>query len=112
VELTDVLNYPIRTPVINRISGCSDVDNSTVDCPTKGNVTLTLYGVNFNSPLTILISSRVCVLLTLANTTDMLTCLLPVGAGFLQSVSMVCANDRITQKCQPFDDSNSIGVSH
>lgn len=44
--------FDFYAPEIHRISGCTDVDNHTMDCPSGGGITMTIWGKNFGLNLT------------------------------------------------------------
>lgn len=83
---TDTIFFPV-TPIVFRVSGCRDVGNATVDCPTSGlasdgvtPVYLTIYGLNFiQGGLSITVGGAECLSQTTSET--LLTCALPASDG-------------------------------
>ena len=92
---TDVYSYPVPPTVVS-VSGCTDVGNTTTNCPTSAVqsgssavVTLTVVGTSFQVFSTaVSIGGVVCsnVIAWPGLETEKLTCLLPVGSGVSQSV--------------------------
>ncbi len=74
------INFPI-VPTVTRVSGCIDVDNSTVECDTEGGAALTIYGNNFvQSNIAVTIGGESCSS-PFVRSVRMITCLSPPGAG-------------------------------
>jgi hypothetical protein len=55
----DIHSYP-DLPTVSRVSGCTADGNSTINCPTSGGVYVTIEGVKFQDPVTVLISGEAC----------------------------------------------------
>jgi hypothetical protein len=93
VNSTDTLSLP-ETPLINRVSSlsCQDGTNSTRNCPTAGNVTITIYGSSLYNPLTVLIGGQPCGSVLAANDALSATCILPPGTGVLGLVNVQAIN--------------------
>jgi hypothetical protein len=81
----DVLGYPQDLPTITKISGCTDVVNTTTACSTNGGTYVTLYGVNFLVPVTVMISGDPCAPTRNLSPTRV-ECPIPSGTGYEQSV--------------------------
>jgi len=87
VEGTDTYNYP-EPPQLHSISGCRDVGNSTVDCPTEGGVVLTIRGDKFSpAKMAIKIDVADCTRLTFISVREV-RCTLARGVGLNRSVSL------------------------
>lgn len=107
---SDTYRYPV-VPVVTRIWGCNDtsfsaIATSTVACPTTGGVIITMCGTNWdNNMLQAFVNGVECsnAFAFTANTTanvnassssisvlcpSLLTCVLPVGAGADQGVTV------------------------
>jgi len=94
---TDTYNYVVP-PTIESVSGCSDVENTTVDCSTLGGELLTIIGTNFGaSAVAIRIGSTPCLTPQYIDPTKM-TCVAPAGSGLLLGVTVL----RSTLFSQPF----------
>eukprot|EP00808_Paulinella_micropora_P005718 g34203.t1 len=90
---TDTYNYPIP-PIVDKVSGCSSDPNNvnaTVNCPTAGQVTLTITGSNFTTDkTTVKIGVETCGDLLFVSSTE-LRCTLPAGSGLNRLVSVTTA---------------------
>lgn len=78
------LTFNIIQPEIYKISGCTDIKNITVDCPTVGNIKLLLYGKNFDLKYqsTLLIEiGPFNAYNTFINNSNLITTYLPKGTG-------------------------------
>ncbi len=93
INSTDTLSLP-ETPLINRISSlsCQDVGNTTRNCPTAGNVVITLFGTSLYNPLTVLIGSQSCGAVSAAPDALSATCTLPPGTGAVGLVNIQAIN--------------------
>ena len=94
---------------ISRVSGCSDVGNSTQDCPRVGGSVITVYGSGFgllNSQPLLLVGGVACLNSSVqspgsATSPSVLTCQLPSGSGtslpliFVQSGGPVTAQSAV-----------------
>jgi hypothetical protein len=75
-----IITFPV-IPTISRVSGCTDVGNTTVLCPTEGNVTITVFGTNFvQSQLAVTVAGAECTNPVVRSLFE-LTCTLPIGSG-------------------------------
>jgi hypothetical protein len=86
----DSLSFPVvRAPRVLWVKGCTDVGNTTVDCPTTGNVTLYLQVERRpKEPCQVLIAGHACIIIGRVEN-EFITCLLPEGAGKRQPVVIV-----------------------
>ena len=136
---TDTYSYPAIPQVLKASSaGCVDqpLTNSTIDCPTKGLVTLTVAGANFApTGLQVRIGSAACTDVVYVDNST-LTCTLPAGAGLnrpiivtvgrlfsrpaslisykaaaITSVTGCVANGVSTEKCPRNDPSRQITLT-
>jgi hypothetical protein len=88
---SDTYSFPIP-PVVTRVSGCIDVDNTTIGCPTDGissttssSITLTIFGSSFGTQgASVTIGGNTCfnTLHVSGYESTQLTCTLPIGVGF------------------------------
>eukprot|EP01012_Entosiphon_sulcatum_P051097 TRINITY_DN7013_c0_g1_i3.p1 TRINITY_DN7013_c0_g1~~TRINITY_DN7013_c0_g1_i3.p1 ORF type:complete len:4070 (-),score=286.73 TRINITY_DN7013_c0_g1_i3:31-12240(-) len=70
------------TPVVNSVSGCTDVAADTTQCPTSGGVRLTINGGNFGSSgASVFVGSVACSSVIYTAVDTQLTCILPAGTG-------------------------------
>jgi len=76
---TDTYNYP-EAPFIYSVRGCTDLVDTTFDCPTRGGVLITVEGAAFIPPSNVLINGRPCIT-NGTSTTSLIHCVLPAGAG-------------------------------
>ena len=83
----DTYSYPIRPTVYAVTStGCRNSGNSTVDCPTAGNVQITVRGSGFSpSDISISVAGLACVNISLFSG-EAASCNLPAGTGNQVSV--------------------------
>lgn len=91
---SDAISFPsVIAPVVLSVSGCSSFDpltNVTSECPTKGNVTLTIEATNYAEPVQVQVNGADCPVIRPIKP-RFLQCVLPAGAGFLQNVVVVSA---------------------
>lgn len=100
VTSTDTYSYP-QEPFIEVVSGCSGFDpntNSTFDCPTAGDVTLTVAGTGFLAPLSFFVNGRLCPLIHRSNTR--FNCTLPPGTGSGLSVLIKAGSQRLDSRAR------------
>lgn len=91
---TDVLNYigSEEFPVITAVHGCPrGRNNATVDCPTQGNIQITLTGSNFFQPVVVYVNGKPCVVPDVIDKSHV-SCTLPAGAGYDQLVMLSSLN--------------------
>lgn len=85
---TDTFSYP-EAPVITSLSstGCTSSGVGVKDCPTAGNVVLTLRGTGFvqSQGTSIRVGNNICPIVQFIDST-FVKCTLPVGAGLFQPV--------------------------
>lgn len=81
----DVINYPNDVPSISSVSGCVSAANKATQCPTRGNVFLTITGVFFSPSSIVFVNGVYCSPLRNVNSTH-IECLLPSGTGTAQLV--------------------------
>lgn len=80
-----------QRPVLFSVAGCSNMVAQTLDCPTQGGAVLTLRGINFASPLAVLVGGASCAII--GNFTETLIhCGLPAGTGASQQVVISSIN--------------------
>jgi hypothetical protein len=91
---SDRYSYAL-SPEIWRVSGCTDIGNTTINCPTNGylgssNVVLAIYGNYFYGAITkVTIGAGLdCVIQPQSIQSSIVWCTLPVGVGLLQSVAV------------------------
>jgi hypothetical protein len=75
----DVLIFPY-IPHIDRVSGCQDEGNKTIECPTQGRRFITLYGTSFLNAFEVTVSDKICLHLDVVSD-ERITCELPAGTG-------------------------------
>jgi len=85
---SDQIAYPSSSPRITGVTGC---DSGFTDCPTDGNIVITITGVNLNGTgRTVSVGSSLCVLtITQPVSPTQLTCTLPAGVG--QNIDILLA---------------------
>jgi hypothetical protein len=84
---SDQVNFVTRSEIVN-ITGCVDelYGAATSNCPTEGNVTISLYGTNFVPPVTLMVGAYSCNNVVLRSSL-LMTCILPPGIGSLLSIT-------------------------
>ncbi|CEO95040.1 hypothetical protein PBRA_003853, partial [Plasmodiophora brassicae] len=77
---TDTFSYPVP-PTVTGVSGCTDVGNTTINCPTVGGSTMTVTGTSFTlTSMSVVVGGSLCPILSIVSSTR-ITCQLPAGVG-------------------------------
>ena len=92
---TDTFSYPVG-PTLTSITGCSDMGNTTTDCPQVGTIPVVIMGTGFDRPLAVLVGGKLCQLLQLLSS-SLLQCSLPPGSG-LDVPVRVMANGQLSNE--------------
>lgn len=84
-------SYP-AAPVISSIRGCADNNSTgeTTQCPTLGNVSITLIGSRFpvvSTQVLVYVNAQLCPVVTPSSATQ-IVCILPAGTGLRRAVQV------------------------
>ncbi len=80
---TDTYTYPVN-PIVDKVEGCGvNTNPETSECPTAGQIELTITGSNFLHPYLTFVDGKPCVstFVGIPTSTEVITCTLPVGSG-------------------------------
>lgn len=87
VQGTDTYTYPNAPTILTvQSTGCVNGPTGTTDCPTRGDVEITVTGTNFAPGMVVTVGGRPCLSVTVDAMETSATCQLPAGAGLLQQV--------------------------
>jgi hypothetical protein len=96
---SDTFQYA-AAPVIARVTGATDVDPATIDCPTSGGIWLTIEGEGFGADaLSVSIGGQYGRQLQFISSTQ-IRCMLPPGMGKQVPVAVTC--DKLRSLSKPY----------